>query len=204
MHRTPPEANTEYSRGQRASEGVSEAAATGGPGVADPAPEAPQKLATGLFVLAVLGALLLLVAEFTTLFVVHASNVTQPLHSESAGSHHSYALALIAAVALVLAFAVWRTGSRPALLGLGVLGVAALLIALVGDLPDATASGLLLTSSHYVEANATPRAGFFIETVGALLLLIACAWGFLLTAPPSGPTRRSGPGSSRDRGRSAV
>lgn len=200
MNRTPPEANTEYSRGRLVSGGVSGAGATG----ESTAASGPQKGATGLFAVAVLGAVLLFLAEFTTLFVVHASGVTKPLKSESAGSHHSYALALIAVVAVVLAVAVWRAGSRPALLGLGVLGVAALLIALAGDLPDATASGLLLTSSHYIEAKATPKAGLFLETLGALLLLIACAWGFLLTAPPSRRSRRPAHRSSRERGRSAL
>lgn len=194
MNRTPPEANIEYSRGDRVSGGVSGAGATGESTAAGAPAQAPQKVATGLFAVAVMGALLLFAAEFTTLFVVHASGVTKPLKTESAGAHHSYALALIAVVAVVLALAVWRAGSRPALLGLGVLGVAALLIALVGDIPDATASGLLLlTSSHYIEATATPKAGLFIETVGALLLLIACAWGFLLTTPPSRPSRRPPP-----------
>jgi hypothetical protein len=165
----------------------------------------PQTIATGLFAVAVLGALLLIVADFTTLFTVHASGVSRSLKSVSAGSHHSYAMVPIAVCALILAFAVWRADSRPALLGLGLLGVAALLIALVGDLPDATASGLLLTASHYVEAKATPRAGFFLETLGALLLLIACAWGFLLTSPAS-RARANAPASrpSRRRGRSAV
>jgi hypothetical protein len=204
MNRTPPEANIEYSRGGRVSGGVSEAGATGESTAASTPAQAPQKVAPGLFAVVVLGALLLFAAEFTTLFVVHASGVTNPLKTESAGARHSYALALIAVVAVVLALAVWRAGSRQALLGLGVLGVAALLIALVGDLPDATASGLLLTSSHYIEAEATPKAGLFIETVGALLLLIACAWGFLWTTPPSRSSPRPAPRSSRRRRTSAV
>jgi hypothetical protein len=107
-------------------------------------------------------------------------------------------MAVIATCAAVLAVAVWRGGSRPALLGIGLLGLVALLIALLGDLPDATASGLLLTSSHYVEAKSTPSAGFFIEIVGALLLLTACVAGFLLTEPaPKAP--RPAPGRPRQR-----
>src|SRR5262249_29328347 len=96
----------------------------------------------------------------------------------------------------ILALAVWRAGSRPALLGLGVLGGVALVIALLGDLPHATSSGLLFTSSHFVEAKATPSAGFFIETIAALLLLIAGVSGFLLAPPPPRPARRSSRASS--------
>jgi hypothetical protein len=184
MNSTPPEANTEYSRGDVVSEGPDAARGGAGSAVSQGSGEGSQRLATGLFAVAMLGALLLLVAEFTTLFTVHVSGVAKPLRTVSGGSHHSYAMALIAACATILAFAVWRAASRPALLGLGLVGIAALLIALLGDLSDATASGLILTSSHYVEAKSTPSAGFFIEMLGALLLVIVCASGFLLTAPP--------------------
>jgi hypothetical protein len=135
---------------------------------------------------AVLGALLLLLAEFTTLFQVHASNVAGPIKSVSTGSNDSYALIPIALAAGVLAFGFWRTGSRSSLLALGVLGVVVLLIALLGDLPDAHSSGLIGSSStHYVDASSTPSAGLYLETLGAVLLLIACGCGFLLLGLPA-------------------
>jgi hypothetical protein len=192
MNRTPPEANTEYSRGGTASGAVSEGAgAPDSPGRQAPS-GGPGGLVAALFVVALLGSAALLVAEFTTLFTVHASNVSHALQSTSAGSHHSYAMAVIAVFAAVLAVAAWRGGSRPAMVGIGLLGLAALLIALLGDLPDATASGLILTSSHYIEAKSTPSAGFFIEIVGALLLLIASVAGLLLTEPAPKPRRTAG------------
>jgi hypothetical protein len=186
MNRTPPEANTEYSRGQADPEGNSEGQ-TGVPGAAS---TRPGGVATGVVAMAIVGALALLVAEFTALFTVHVSNSSRPLKSVSGGSHHSYAMAVIAVCAVLLAVGVWR-GSRTALLGIGALGLVALLIALLGDLGDATASGLILTSSHYIEASSTPSAGFFIEMGGALLLLLASVSGFLLTAPPPRPQRRT-------------
>lgn len=189
MNRTPPEASTEYSRGDAISGGRLEPPAGADPTGPEGASEGSGRLATGLLATAALGALLLLVAEFTTLFTVHVSNTSKPLESVSGGSHHSYAMALIALSAGILAVAVWRGGSRPALLGIGLLGVVALLIGLLGDLHDATASGLILTSSHFIQASSTPGAGFFIEILGALLLVIACVWGFLLTAPPRPPRR---------------
>jgi hypothetical protein len=196
MNGTPPEANTEYSRGEGASEGALATRAEPDSGASGAAARGSEPLSTGLFGIALLGALMLLVAEFTTLFTVHVSGSSKALQSTSAGSHHAYAMALIAVCAVILAFAVWRARSRPALLGLGVLGVVALVIALLGDLPDATSSGLLLTSSHFVEAKATPSAGFFIETIGALLLVIACVWGLLLAPPPPRPPRRRSRASS--------
>jgi hypothetical protein len=134
-----------------------------------------------------LGALLLLVAEFTTLFQLRISTTTIPIHSEGTGSHHAYAMALIAVCAAVLTVAAWRVGSRSALLGIGVLGLVALLIALIRDLSAATGSGIVTVGSHYVEAGSKPSAGFYMETLGAVILLITCVWGFLLAGPPGAP-----------------
>jgi hypothetical protein len=181
MNATPPEAKSEYSRG-RARFG---AVFGGGLGPSDGEPaELGGGLVAGLLAGGLLGALLLLVAEFTVLFQVHSAATGVPVKSVSAGSHHSYAMALISACAAVLALAIWRAGSRPALLGLGILGLAALLIALLGDLPDASATGLLLNNSHYVNASSTPSAGFYLETLGAVVLLLTSVWGFLLIGPP--------------------
>ena len=51
------------------------------------------------------------------------------------------------------------------------LGIATLLIALLGDLPDAHATGLIGSSaSQYVQGAASPSAGLYLETLGAVLL----------------------------------
>lgn len=135
---------------------------------------------------ALLGALLLLIAEFTTLYQVHASNVAGPIKSVSTGANDSYALIPIALAVVLLAFGFWRSDSRSSLLAIGVLGVVVLLLSLLGDLPDAHASGLIgSTSSHFVDASSTPSAGLYLETLGAILLLIACGCGFLLTGLPA-------------------
>jgi hypothetical protein len=143
-----------------------------------------------LFAGGLLGAVLLLVAEFTTLFEVHAAASRTPVKSVPTGPHHSYAMALIAVVAAALAFAVWRAASWPALVALGVLGITALLIALLGDLPDASATGLVLTASHYVQANSMPSAGFYAETLGAVVLLLTAGCGLVVTEPPIELPRR--------------
>jgi hypothetical protein len=202
MSTTPPEAQPEYSRGVSGSERIlvphshpsghpdssdSEASSHAAPGAEATASGA---LPAALFAGGLLGALLLLVAEFTTLFEVHVAVAGTPVKSVATGPHHSYAMALIAIVAAALAFAVWRAASWPALVALGVLGLTALLIALLGDLPDANATGLVLTSSHYVEANATPSAGFYMETLGAVVLLLTSVCGLLLIAPPLELRRR--------------
>jgi hypothetical protein len=170
MNATRPEARTEYSRGSRVPNKVS-----GG----------VEMLAAAVLALAAIGAVLLLVAEFTTLFTIRSSAAGAPVRSVGTGSHHSYALVPIALLVIVLATAVATLGSRPALLAIGFLGVVALLIALLGDLPDAHASGLIGTpSTHYVSATSRPSAGFYMETLGAVLLVISSVSGFLLLERP--------------------
>jgi hypothetical protein len=147
--------------------------------------------ATGVF-----GALLLGVAEFATLFEVHSSARRAAIVAVSAGSHHSYAMIPIALLALVLTYSIWLTGSRVALLALGVLAVIALLIALIRDLPDAQATGLLLnrgasgTGTSLANATSSPALGLYLETLGGVLLLIAVGLGLLVLAPAK-LTRRS-------------
>ena len=82
-----------------------------------------------------LGALLLLVAEFTTLFDVRTARQPARVRSVGTGSHHGYALVPIAVLAAAFGYAVWAAASRPALLAIGALGVIALLIGLLADLP---------------------------------------------------------------------
>jgi hypothetical protein len=133
-----------------------------------------------------LGALLLLVAEFTALYQVHVATSTAPLESVSGGSNHAYAMIPIALLAAGLGIAVWRRGSRPALLALGLIGVVAVLIALLGDLPDAQAKGLSGSAARgYVSASSTPSAGLYMETLGAVLLIATCGLGFLMLGPPA-------------------
>jgi hypothetical protein len=163
MNATPPEANTEYSR-----------------------------LRGALFASSALAALLLLVAEFTPLFEVRTAG-SAGVRAVGSGSHHGYALVPIALLGVAFGYAVWAAASRPALLGLGTLGVIALLIGLIGDLPDASASGIVLSASHYVEARSSPSAGFYMETLGAVLLIITSASGLLLAASPSRDRKRSRP-----------
>lgn len=178
---TPPEAKHEYSRGEQADRVPS------GPVERVPAP-ARSAILVGVLAGGLLGAGLLAVAEFTTLYQVHSSASAAVVRSVGTGSNHSYALLPIAALAAFLAFGVWRAASRPALLALGVIGVIALLIALLGDLPDAHASGLVGSSaSHFVQASSRPSAGFYMETLGAVVLLITCVSGFILLGAPARP-----------------
>jgi hypothetical protein len=151
-------------------------------------------LRTAVLGCGLLGALLLVVAEFTTLYKVNAANTSVPIQTVSTGSHDAYALIPIALVAAALAYGAAVRGSRPALLALGALGIVTLLIALIGDLPDARATGVVGSpTTHFTNASASPSAGLYLETVGAVVLIIASGCGLLLSraapprqAPPSG------------------
>jgi hypothetical protein len=132
-------------------------------------------VATVFAAVGLLGALLLIVAEFTTLYSVKvAGRNVVAIQAETAGAHNSYAMLPIAVVAAGLAVVAFRNQSRPALLALAVLGIAAILIAVLGDLPDSRAHGL---TRHYQLASNSPGPGLYLETLGGVLLVLAGGLG---------------------------
>jgi hypothetical protein len=137
----------------------------------------------GAAALTVAGIVLLIIAEFTPLLRVQtAIGVEIPHTTVQTGSNHSYALLLVALVAAVFAVGALRTGSRPALLAVALLGLVAVGIAVLGDLPDATQAGNL--EKTFEDAKASPLAGLYLETLGAILLLLGAGLGLLIS--PSG------------------
>jgi len=180
-----PEARNEYSRGSQGSSGDlgrSERGAGASRWGADPLPPGAAGLVLGGVLL---GALLLIAAEFTTLYHVHVATNTAPVRAVGTGSNHSYAMIPIALLAVFLAFAARRGAGWVALVGVGTAGVVALLIALLGDLPDARAKGLVgSAATHFVSATSTPSAGLYMETLGAVILIATCGSGLLLLRQP--------------------
>jgi hypothetical protein len=184
MSGTPPEAKVEYSRATERSERLrlQSEPPRWRVGVAVPA----AVLAGGIA-----GALMLIASEFTTLYAVHVSTSHAPVQTITGASHNDYAFVPMAVLALILTYGAARHGSRPALLALGLVGVLALVIAIAGDLPDSHASGLLGSSStHYVNASSSAGVALYLETLGAVVLIVTCGAGFLLAGPPSGRPRR--------------
>jgi len=163
MTMSPPEAVAEYSKGPDDGGGLAQAV--------------PAVLAGG----ALFGSLLLIVAEFTTLFEIQTATQHTPIKSVGTGWHHSYALIPVAALAAFMAFGLWRTQSPWTLLTLGGLGALALAIALVVDLPDAHASGVIGSfATGLLTASAVPQTGLYMETLGAAVLIVVAGWGLLL------------------------
>jgi len=178
MNSLRPEAEPEYSRGPL----PSRRAIFRSPG---PPSRLSRPVALGLLAAGVAGAGLLVAAEFAPLLTVRSSALGAPVTTISTSAHDAWALIPLALLALLLSVGTWRTDSRLGLLALGVVGVAAVLIALLGDLPDAQATGLVRSaSSRYAVAASSPAAGFYLETLGAVVLIIAAGAGLLLSAGP--------------------
>jgi hypothetical protein len=140
------------------------------------------------------GALLLVASEFTTLYEVHTQITRAAIQSVTGGTHNGYAFVPIAVLALLLTYGAARQGSRPALLALGLVGILALVIAVAGDLPDSHKSGLIgSTATHYTAANSSAGIGLYLETLGSVVLLVTCGAGFLLAGAPPRQSRGSDP-----------
>jgi hypothetical protein len=151
---------------------------------ASPGSEAAGSARLALALGALLGALLIIVAQFTALYHLHSATSSAAIRTVGTGANHAWAPVPLAVAAAVLAFAVYRHGSRMALAGLLALGVATLLVALIGDLPDAHSSGLIGSSaSGYVQATSSPSAGLYMETLGAIILIVAGGIGLMMSAP---------------------
>jgi hypothetical protein len=128
---------------------------------------------------AFLGAILLIVADLSTLIEIKVLTVAK--QSISGGSHHSYALLILGIFALPMAYGASRGDSRPAMAALAAIGLVALVIMLAVDLPDIHKTGVI--GQRFTDASASPKSGFYLETLGAFLLLIAGSAGLFLSSP---------------------
>lgn len=137
-----------------------------------------------------LGAAVLVASEFTTLYSVHVVGQSAAVQTIRGGSNNSYAMLPIAVVAVLLGVAALRGGGRPALAALGIAGLIALLIGLVGDLPGAQHTGEIRLNGVYRNAAASPSVGMYMETLGAVILIATAGLGLLLaeSAPTGGAT----------------
>ena len=130
-----------------------------------------------LLPLACLGAALVLFAsELMTTFELTPPG-GEAICEVDGADRHGNALALLAIFAIgALAVTVF-SGSKPAAIAVAAAGGAALLFFLLLDLPDANAIGAINDScgsvgSSFIDAEAVPQGGFFLEMLGALGLTI--------------------------------
>jgi hypothetical protein len=139
----------------------------------------------------VVGGLCLVIATFSTIIEITVGTTSKIADRDthlSGWDRHSFALLLIGGFALVMTVGAWR-GARPAMAAIAVAGVAALLIALLGDLPDVHKTGVI--GELYDNARANPKTGYYLETLGGVLLLLGGGGLLLLTG--GGGDRRERP-----------
>ncbi|HEX6461446.1 MAG TPA: hypothetical protein VF032_21205 [Thermoleophilaceae bacterium] len=143
--------------------------------------------------LGTVGGLLLIVSDFLTLYHVdvvtaRCSDLASPSLRDACtttgGGHHGYALAVLGAIALVMAWGAAVGASRPAGIALLVLGVVSLAIVLAVDLPDIHKTGIVGT--QFSNAEAKPGIGFWLELVGSALLIGAGLLRLLVRSRPPG------------------
>src|SRR3954449_5418426 len=149
-------------------------------------------LRIALLVAAVAGGLCLIIATFSTIIEITVGTTSKIADRDtelSGWDRHSVSLILIAAFALVMTAGALR-GARPAMAAIAVAGIVVLLIALIGDLPDVHKTGVI--GQLYDNARANPKIGYYLETLGGALLLIA-GGGLLLLG---GPTDARAPAES--------
>jgi MFS superfamily sulfate permease-like transporter len=188
----PPEAHSEYSRGIGAFRRLLLRHQTPSSAPRSARLDAPAGARAALGLAALLGAALIVISQFTALYDLHSATSSAAIKTVDTGPNHAWAPIPLAIVALALAYAVYRHGNRAAHLGLAALGIATLLIVLLGDLSDAHSSGLIGSgASGYVQATSTPSAGLYMETLGAVVLLVTGGVGFLMLGPPKPAVART-------------
>lgn len=133
-----------------------------------------------VLLLGLVGAVLMVVSEFTTLHSVEVltascSDLALPGDRGACVTHgaeaHSYALVLLGVVAALMTWGAAVGRSRPAGLALVAIGVAVLAIALLKDVPDSHKTGVI--GERFDAARATPGPGLYMEIAGGALVLAA-------------------------------
>ena len=119
--------------------------------------------------LAAIGCVLLVVAEFSTLFEIRVITVVKD--STTGGSNHGYALLIIAVASGFMGYGGIYKGARPAQLALLLLALAAVVVVFAFDLPDVGEEGFI--GEAFERAEASPKTGFYLESLGAVLLLLS-------------------------------
>src|SRR3954469_16777462 len=162
----------------------------------------PTGLRIGLLIAGLAGVGALVAATLTTVIRITVGTTTRlaNLDTELSGwERHGPALLIIAAFALVMLFGAVR-GARPAMAAVLVCGVVALFVVLAFDVPHLDDTGQV--GRLYSDAAAGPRAGFWLELCGGVLLCVA-GGGLLVAARRSdaasvahGPTARRGDGAT--------
>jgi hypothetical protein len=130
-------------------------------------------LRAALAVAGLAGALLLVVATFTTIIEITVETTTRGVDFDAAQSgwdRHGPALIVLGVLAVWLLVTALR-GVRVAMTGLALTGLVALAIAVHWDRSHVHDTGSV--GEVYTEATANPGTGYYLETLGGALLLLS-------------------------------
>jgi hypothetical protein len=147
-----------------------------------------------LLILACAGATGMLAAsQFMDIFELTppGGEAVEAIDAADQHGHATLVLAIFAFVMLMIALVSLRSerSAGPlalfpiAALAVAICGVVALLIFLIGDLPDLNSEGTVDDEREsFVDAKAEPQAGFWFELVGSLVLTV-CGAALVATRP---------------------
>jgi hypothetical protein len=140
-----------------------------------------------------LAALCLLASDLITMFEL-APPSAPTIESQTGGDHHGYAIAVVAVFAIAALAVAILAPSRPAAIAVAVAGAVALAIFLLVDLPDANETGTVTgEAGSYLDAEANPAGGFYLELISALALTIT---GLALALLPTDQLAKLRPGAN--------
>ncbi|MGI8846080.1 MAG: hypothetical protein ACR2HC_07905 [Thermoleophilaceae bacterium] len=160
-------------------------------------------LSSVITLLGLVGAALVIVSEFLTIFAVDVltsgtcEEISDPAARDACHSsgfeQHGGAFILLGVLALVMALGAGRGRSRPAAVALVVTGAIVLGFAFLRDLPKTDDTGLV--GIQYDEAKAGPGPGFYIEIAGGVVCVVAGALGLATAGRGSDPEPSARPRS---------
>ena len=154
------------------------------------------------------GAALLVASQFMTVFELNSAGPTAEALVDSTDQHW-YAMAILGVFAALATLGAVGTASKPLAFAVAAAGVAALLLVLLIDLPDAGKTGNISDPNRsFITVEADPQGGFWIGLIGALVLTICGGALATLTAEQLGSLRgglrRGGGGRGLDGRRPAA
>jgi hypothetical protein len=150
----------------------------------------PRAVRWALAALGLAGAILLVVSEVLPVTHVKVITVVLPDSERTGFDQNSGAMLILGLLALPMLLGAALGASRPAMVAVAAIGVIALLIALLGDLPDVTKTGTIFRE-RYEDAAAQAQIGFTFEWLGAVLPILSA--GLLLLADFGGRAAAGSP-----------
>ncbi|MDX6663971.1 MAG: hypothetical protein QOG68_177 [Solirubrobacteraceae bacterium] len=144
----------------------------------------PGTLTAGL---GLAGAILAVVATFSTIIKIQVLTVTPA--SYSGYDRNGIAYLVLAAFALVMVGGSVR-GARPAMAALALIGLTGLLIAVLHDLPHLNDTGVWPLRDQYEDAQASAGTGYYFETASGILMMVGGV-GMLMLGPRRPPKPRT-------------